>query len=211
MWKTEPNIGISYSIFNNDLSGKLIQDNYKEVALYHIYDDVKNAVEELRFTNTEKYNQLKTKYDIKKDGDSFSLTIKKSAGNPIVIKFTNTPDDPTSIKVGGTINTDIAKELIADFLNTKIPANIETYIQQLSTSATTSARTELGRLFLPVIGLVIAASDPDLSDVNSIYDNTTNSLWNNTENGLISETRSSLNTKKFYHLFGGISELLGLA
>lgn len=212
IWKTEPNIGVSYSIFNNNLSGKLIQDNYREVALYHIYDDVKNAVEELRFTNPDKYKSLREKYNIRKIDNKYAITIGRRSNNPVIITFENPSDKPTSIDVKGVISTKQARALIADFLNTKIPPNIETYIQQLTASSTTSSNTELGRMFLPVIGLVIAASDPDLADVNSIYDNTsTNSLWSNTDRGLISETKSSLNTKKFFHLFSGISELLGLA
>jgi len=65
--KTEKNGALTTSVYNNRVSDRLLQDDYKEMHLYHIRDDINNAIQKFKWGATSnagkniQLEQLKSK------------------------------------------------------------------------------------------------------------------------------------------------------
>ena len=159
--KTEKNLAVSTSMGLGTLSDKLIQDEYRSGALYHITDNIKNAIEKFRFTSPSEYLRIKNKYGIEIDKDNpNTVRITKNfkghkLGKPVIFTFDYQSQrfnsDP---KTKSTITNSEAKIFIEELLNIHIPDNYGDVLAQMYTDV------DLIKLFSCPIVLTLLASDP---------------------------------------------------
>ena len=207
--KTEKNLAVSTSMGLGTLSDKLIQDEYKSGALYHITDNIKNAIEKFRFTSPSEYLRIKNKYGIEIDKDDpNTVRITKNfkghkLGKPVIFTFDYQSQrfnsDPS---VKSTITNSEAKIFIEELLNIHIPDNYGDVLAQMYTDV------DLIKLFSCPIVLTLLASDPAAKSSPINFPE----AWKNLNSAnQIDEKKSELKLAPYYTHLGKLSTFFGLA
>ena len=161
--KTKPNIAKSVSKFNNSISGKLLQDNFRDRANQLIYDKVQGAIREFidyqsestDADNPQRYKILKDRYKIEVEDNK--ITVFKEQPNEVVLeRIDNRNSQRWSIIKRGTNDDKVTINLLGDLLNVKVPANYQQILDQLSNKVNS---IDLFDTFVTPICIAITAAE----------------------------------------------------